>query len=342
MAVTTRWLRAALVSAALALSPGCSGEQLTEIVLVVDTDASIPAQLDRIQIVVHAPGGAESLNSERPVGTPAALPLTLGLVHGGGPLGPLSVDVVGRGAAGTPMIETRRETWFVRGESRMLYVWLSESCAGVTCSDTRDTCIDGGCASASVPPELLPPWTGVPQGRDGGVMAGDGSVTCGDPPCVRANATVTCDTGACAIKSCNAGWGSCDGIDSNGCEAPLQWAGPYPSPPVCLSSTWNCIQGCDATADPDCADTCLAEDPNPECIVCLTQTLAWCARQNGCLAEIEGLQCCLADHCDSFTPDQECGMAYCAAEGALSVTCTEGLGTTCAADVLACFGAPDA
>ncbi len=37
--------------------------------------------------------------------------------------------------------------------------------------------------------------------------------------CARTNATATCaTTDVCRISSCSAGWGNCDGVDSNGCE----------------------------------------------------------------------------------------------------------------------------
>jgi hypothetical protein len=40
--------------------------------------------------------------------------------------------------------------------------------------------------------------------------------------CSRPNATATCGAGACAIGLCNAGYASCDSIDSNGCETSLR------------------------------------------------------------------------------------------------------------------------
>jgi hypothetical protein len=39
-------------------------------------------------------------------------------------------------------------------------------------------------------------------------------------PCSLSNATATCSTGTCAVNTCTAGFGNCDGIDSNGCETP--------------------------------------------------------------------------------------------------------------------------
>ncbi len=39
--------------------------------------------------------------------------------------------------------------------------------------------------------------------------------------CALANATPTCSAGACAVASCNAGFGNCDGAAANGCEVNL-------------------------------------------------------------------------------------------------------------------------
>src|SRR5207245_2021078 len=36
--------------------------------------------------------------------------------------------------------------------------------------------------------------------------------------CSFANASATCMAGACAIGTCNAGFGNCDGLSANGCE----------------------------------------------------------------------------------------------------------------------------
>jgi hypothetical protein len=40
---------------------------------------------------------------------------------------------------------------------------------------------------------------------------------CGNP-CSLANATAFCSSGLCWVKSCNFGWGDCDGVVPNGCE----------------------------------------------------------------------------------------------------------------------------
>jgi hypothetical protein len=44
--------------------------------------------------------------------------------------------------------------------------------------------------------------------------------TCGNA-CNLANASATCSAGVCGVGSCNSGFGNCDGLAANGCEAPL-------------------------------------------------------------------------------------------------------------------------
>ncbi len=39
--------------------------------------------------------------------------------------------------------------------------------------------------------------------------------------CTRAHATASCTGGTCRINTCNSGWKDCNGVDSDGCETPL-------------------------------------------------------------------------------------------------------------------------
>jgi hypothetical protein len=51
----------------------------------------------------------------------------------------------------------------------------------------------------------------------------DSTTNCGGcaVACVRANAAVSCPSGACTLGACNSGYGNCDGDPSNGCETAL-------------------------------------------------------------------------------------------------------------------------
>jgi hypothetical protein len=82
------------------------------------------------------------------------------------------------------------------------------TCAGVRCA--LGLCLDGfgNCDGMDD--------TGCEDTLDSLVNCG----ACGSV-CARNNATATCAGDTCAIASCNAGFGNCDGMDATGCEAPL-------------------------------------------------------------------------------------------------------------------------
>ncbi len=77
--------------------------------------------------------------------------------------------------------------------------------------------------------------------------------SCGSS-CVRANATPSCAGDTCHIGSCHAGFDDCDGIDSNGCETPLN----------SLSDCGSCGSPCSrANATPSCTGgVCLIDSCN--------------------------------------------------------------------------------
>ncbi|MFO0586988.1 MAG: hypothetical protein U0441_05605 [Polyangiaceae bacterium] len=114
---------------------------------------------------------------------------------------------------------------------------------------------------------------------------------CGDA-CDLAHASSSCESGACAIVACDAGYSDCDGIAANGCEANLQGSagtcgdcntvcpsGPN-STPVCQSGACElvCAGGyadCDADPNDGCEQPILT-DPS-HCGACDTV----CVTPNG-------------------------------------------------------------
>lgn len=239
---------------------GCSPE-LTEVIIVVDSDLDVPDELDTAFIEVKGPTGdvrqaTARLDGER--GIP--LPRTLGVVHRGGPLEPLDVLVEGR-LGRRAIIQRHARTGFVEGETRVLRMWLLRSCVGKMC-DVDETCTEQGCRSQDVSPEDLERWTGQAHGLDASTNpdAGDGGVDGGQDGCVPMQEVCNeldddCDgmadedfdlsadplnCGGCGVEcelnpdngasecgsgecvlSCDPGWGDCNELDDDGCESLL-------------------------------------------------------------------------------------------------------------------------
>jgi len=169
----------AVLSLVLALgAAGCSGEDpVTEIVVVVDSDLSVPSELDAVRIEVGGAGMDRTITGplSGPDGRP--LPRTLGLVHAGGPLGPIRVRAFGI-LGTTDVIDREARVSFVQDQTLMLRLNLLRDCVDLfdMCPTDR-TCVGGVCESIDTP--TLPPWTGVvpPIGSDGGM---DGGMDGGD------------------------------------------------------------------------------------------------------------------------------------------------------------------
>jgi hypothetical protein len=165
-------LRAAtLLSAALAL-PACTTPR-TEIIVVVDTDLDVPAQIDEIVIEATGPDGAPRSATARSL-VASSLPATLGLIHESGPLGPIEVRAAGR-LAGADVVERVARVFFVSRQTRVLELHLVGACMGVACPE-GETCAESGCRPVEVAEEELGRWTGRPPRLDGGAGDGDADV----------------------------------------------------------------------------------------------------------------------------------------------------------------------
>ena len=224
---------------------GCGGdaEPVTELLVVVDSDLPVPAELDAVRVEVTGAMAASATGSlTGPGATP--LPRTVGLVHRGGALGPIEVNVVGT-RGGTEVIRARAITSFVSGRTLILPMMLARTCAGVTCGAGR-TCSASDCVSADVDPETLEEWNGEVPRLDGGQCFPfeercdgddddcDGRVDEGfdlasDPAncgacgtsCARAHATASCAAGACTVGACDTGFDDCNASADDGCETEL-------------------------------------------------------------------------------------------------------------------------
>jgi len=146
------------IALALLLLGGCATE-LTEIVVVVESDLTVPAQLDEIVVTAEGPEGIPKVSRASLVGADAAsFPVTVGLrPAAGGAIG-VTIKASGR-RAGSDQVEAQVRTNFIEGRRLLVRIVLLASCVGVVCRET-ETCRAGSCVDAMVDPMTLPPFVG--------------------------------------------------------------------------------------------------------------------------------------------------------------------------------------
>jgi len=148
---------------ALLCLAGCQSETVarTEILLVVDSDLGVPEQLDRIEVHVQGPSGPPQDASAVLGAEGDALPRSVGLIHEGGPLGPLHATVQGM-LAGQVVLTREARLTFLAGKTLVLPLHLVARCLDVVCEE--QTCGELGCTSIDVDPLSLAPYAGVEPG----------------------------------------------------------------------------------------------------------------------------------------------------------------------------------
>ena len=167
--------RAALLRALVCLSTTAAcGEDLTEIVVVVTSDAPV----ETVQITV-ASSGSTVFDATEPVAeTP--LPMTLSLTPGGAKDAEVLVTVTGRTDAGVSIRRAAR-TRFVEGRRLLLHIALERACDGIGCGGGM-TCAGGDCTTDEIAD--LPEWRDVvPAQPDAGAPVdggGDAGGSCDD------------------------------------------------------------------------------------------------------------------------------------------------------------------
>lgn len=198
------WLGIVLLCVGSALITVACTAPLTEIVVVVDTTLTVPAQIDEVEIRVDASdvgGGVQSSRVDMTRNRPAAL----GVVHRGGLLGPILITAVGRRSGGE-VVSRRARVSFVSGRAMLLRLDLDAACVARDCGEAMTCGLGGECRSLD---HRLEEWPGsalrldASVGVDGDMVdAGgdaaptDGAVDAGEldaGPCVPSGAEV-CDT----------------------------------------------------------------------------------------------------------------------------------------------------
>ena len=158
-----RWASCAL---AVLTVLGCKSAA-TSIVVSVDTNFDIPAELDEIQIEVIGPAGVPNRVSVAMADGDSVLPATLTLVQHGTEVGPVLVSATGL-LEGDSVVSRAARTEFLPGKSLLLRLFLLRQCEGVECG-SGETCEFDGCIAAEVDPRALPEFSGPPlpwNGRD--------------------------------------------------------------------------------------------------------------------------------------------------------------------------------
>jgi len=168
----------------------------TQIVVAVDTDYTLPAEVGSLRVTVVDPGGGE--NSVRaitlagaasrgcedgPMPTRFCIPLTFLLVPkaGRGSSSPVNITVEAvvttDGMNGRALIARSARIAFATGQTLRLPMFLPRACEGVVCGDGL-TCVEGGrCVPVDQPPgvTVIDPTTGlsIDASRDSGTSAAD-------------------------------------------------------------------------------------------------------------------------------------------------------------------------
>lgn len=159
------------LAGAVGVLTGCGGDETTAIVVSVDTDLSVPSEIDAIRMDVVGPDGRERFGLADL--TQAELPVAIGIVHQRGPLSTLEVTIVGL-VGNTVQVTRTGRTAFVSEQQKLMVLDLRRACVSVAC-DSGQTCVDGRCVTDTIDPAVLAPWVGgVPEDRRlGGSPPGD-------------------------------------------------------------------------------------------------------------------------------------------------------------------------
>lgn len=146
----------------------CTSERegAPRIVVEVDSNLSVPDELDRIALDVAGQGAAQAdLRTE-------GLPRTVTLVHEGGPLGPVNIHV--QGFSMDDLVVEQRVTRYFRSGEQKVSIFLSQSCFRVRC-EANETCDNGRCTP--IPEELPTEDAGPVQEDDAAASAADAGGT---------------------------------------------------------------------------------------------------------------------------------------------------------------------
>jgi len=148
------YARTALLGAVVVA--GCA-KSSTEVVVNVDTDFSIPDDLDEVEVKVSTAGNMNAFSRKYSLGPGGlSVPFSLALRQEEGRALHFRVWLTGM-SRGRVVVERSVGTNFVPGAILDLWLHLRQLCKNVAC-DGEETCRDDGlCGDSVVPPSILPP-----------------------------------------------------------------------------------------------------------------------------------------------------------------------------------------
>jgi formylglycine-generating enzyme required for sulfatase activity len=129
---------------ALAALGAVQCSDLTELVVVVDTDLVAGMEIDRIDVRIEAAGFASDKGSD--VTLPGSLPLTIDVSPGSNASADVTIIAVAK-LKGVEVTRTTARAKMTPGAQRLLHVSLCRSCVGPACSTDRG--------------DRLPAWSGA-------------------------------------------------------------------------------------------------------------------------------------------------------------------------------------
>jgi hypothetical protein len=313
-------VRLALAWVAAACAAGCASPR-TEILLVVDSDLAVPAQIDHLAIRADGDVDAGFEQTYDLTQRATALPFSLGLVSKDGAARPLHVVVTALAGA-TPVVTRSASTMFVAGAVRVLSLDLLAACRGVVCADAGETCVAGACVSDDVPSKSLPPYGADASARQESTDAATDA----------APSDAAGDVGDAAPTDAGAGDGNDDAAGKDvglPCGAAGECASGHCVDGVCCATacTGACVT-CALPASPGRCALIAAGAPDPR-FMCADQGAASCGTNGTCdgagaCARYAATTTCAASRCDGdmFVAASTCAGGHCAAPAA--ITCDPG------------------
>ena len=253
------------------LTVSCSEDSSTQIVVLMDTDYAVPAEVDRLRARVFkmaeaAQGDAEVetwahifplSDGESPVATANGLPATFSVLPDGIDLEREVVIELEALAAGTGevLISRRLRTKFIAGQARLVRMLLFRACADQTCAAGQScgcadaaACTAPGCFDESVDPydleiigntAVLPGDAGIPD--DAGTISCEAPLLLCGSECVNADSDPRycgdCDTSCPTGFVCESGQCANPGDCRNNTTACSGFT-------YCDQETGQCLPGC--------------------------------------------------------------------------------------------------